>query len=98
MRGEENSHDIEHRVQEVHLTSTPQLEARLRSTSTSAVQHEDQEEARKYIKMEHDLQASVAAIADLNKQITVLRGTSAVYQLEVCSGCATATPLSLNLP
>lgn len=72
--GEENSHDIEQRVAEVHLTSTDQLEARLRSTSTSAVPHEDQAEQHQYLQMEHDLRASEEAIAELNKQIAALKG------------------------
>ena len=72
--GEENTHDVEHRVQEVHLTSTKQLEDHLRGTSTSAVLHEDAEEVRKYMKMEHDLQASADKIAALSKQLSTLQG------------------------
>lgn len=59
---------------EVHLTSTAQLEARLRSTSTSAVQHEDEAQKRKYLQLEHDLQASTDALAELNKQMAALEG------------------------
>lgn len=59
---------------EVHLTSTDQLEARLRATSTSALPHEDQAEQRKYLQLEHDLQASEDQIAELNKQIAALKG------------------------
>lgn len=73
--GEENTHDVEHRVQEVHLTSTKQLEDHLRGTSTSAVLHEDAEEVRKYVKMEHDLQASAEKITSLSNQLSALNGT-----------------------
>jgi hypothetical protein len=72
--GEENSHDIEHRVSEVHLTPTAQLEAALHSTSTSAVPHQEDAEKRKYVQLEHQLRVSEEAVAELNKQIAALKG------------------------
>lgn len=72
MRGEENSHEVEHHVQTVHLTSTVQLEQRLRSGASSANLEEDEEKMRKYAKLEQDLLASATTIEELTTKVAQL--------------------------
>ena len=83
MRGEENSHDVEHRVAAVHMMSTEQLEARLRSTSTSAAHVVEAEPVQKHLRLEEDLHNSATTIEDLNKQISQLKLQSGMQTLPV---------------
>lgn len=84
MRGEENSHEIEHHVQTVHMTTTSQLEEKLRIASNSANIEEDEEKMRKYAKLELDLLASANAIKELNARVAQLQKTGLCF-IELCS-------------
>ena len=73
MRGEENSHEIESRVHTAHLTTTAQLEDKLRSGLVSTNLQENEVDKRQFLSLESDLHAKESLIKDLHLQIEGLK-------------------------
>lgn len=73
MRGEENSHEVEAQVHTAHLTTTAQLEDRLRTGVRSTNLQDSEMDKRQFLSLESDLHAKESLIKDLHLQIEGLK-------------------------